>query len=154
MVIILVKILVLQYLRYAHLLCNVLQIKPLVRPTKAIMKVHINAYMWHEFFPEGNLLVIYLISYYNEKRACNLIVLCSQEQYRCCDCTMGSYCSCELSFFPSNSCVILQWDWCLKPINILQVYFMDTQIWYAIFSTIFGGIYGAFRRLGEASGST
>ena len=26
---------------------------------------------------------------------------------------------------------------------------MDTQIWYAIFSTIFGGIYGAFRRLGE-----
>ncbi|KAM6553831.1 hypothetical protein CsatB_014593 [Cannabis sativa] len=32
---------------------------------------------------------------------------------------------------------------------ILLVYFMDTQIWYAIFSTIFGGIYGAFRRLGE-----
>jgi hypothetical protein len=29
---------------------------------------------------------------------------------------------------------------------------MDTQIWYAIFSTIFGGIYGAFRRLGEVSG--
>lgn len=28
---------------------------------------------------------------------------------------------------------------------------MDTQIWYAIFSTIFGGIYGAFRRLGEVS---
>lgn len=26
---------------------------------------------------------------------------------------------------------------------------MDTQIWYAIFSTIYGGIYGAFRRLGE-----
>ncbi|OWM69233.1 hypothetical protein CDL15_Pgr025420 [Punica granatum] len=30
-----------------------------------------------------------------------------------------------------------------------QVYFMDAQIWYAIFSTLFGGIYGAFRRLGE-----
>jgi hypothetical protein len=29
---------------------------------------------------------------------------------------------------------------------------MDTQIWYAIFSTLFGGIYGAFRRLGEVSG--
>ncbi|CAN1287200.1 Callose synthase 2 [Linum perenne] len=29
------------------------------------------------------------------------------------------------------------------------VYFMDTQIWYAIYSTIFGGLYGAFRRLGE-----
>ncbi|KAL5832191.1 hypothetical protein ACOSQ4_017545 [Xanthoceras sorbifolium] len=32
---------------------------------------------------------------------------------------------------------------------IILVYFMDAQIWYAIFSTIFGGIYGAFRRLGE-----
>ncbi|CAA0816289.1 Callose synthase 7 [Striga hermonthica] len=29
------------------------------------------------------------------------------------------------------------------------VYFMDTQIWYAIFSTIVGGIYGAFSHLGE-----
>jgi hypothetical protein len=26
---------------------------------------------------------------------------------------------------------------------------MDTQIWYAIYATIVGGIYGAFRRLGE-----
>ncbi|CAK9177419.1 unnamed protein product [Ilex paraguariensis] len=32
---------------------------------------------------------------------------------------------------------------------VILVYFMDSQIWYAIFSTIFGGIYGAFRRLGE-----
>ncbi|KAL8210472.1 hypothetical protein R6Q57_004909 [Mikania cordata] len=32
---------------------------------------------------------------------------------------------------------------------IILVYFMDTQIWYAIFSTIFGGVYGAFNRLGE-----
>ncbi|XP_058098220.1 callose synthase 3-like isoform X2 [Magnolia sinica] len=32
---------------------------------------------------------------------------------------------------------------------IILVYFMDTQIWYAIFSTLFGGLYGAFRRLGE-----
>ncbi|KMZ76284.1 Callose synthase, family GT48 [Zostera marina] len=30
-----------------------------------------------------------------------------------------------------------------------NVYFMDSQIWYAIYSTLFGGIYGAFRRLGE-----
>ncbi|KAG6787622.1 hypothetical protein POTOM_003665 [Populus tomentosa] len=34
---------------------------------------------------------------------------------------------------------------------IILVYFMDSQIWYAIFSTFFGGIYGAFRRLGEGS---
>ena len=26
---------------------------------------------------------------------------------------------------------------------------MDSQIWYAVFSTIFGGISGSFRRLGE-----
>jgi hypothetical protein len=32
---------------------------------------------------------------------------------------------------------------------IIIVYFMDTQIWYAIFFTIYGGIYGTFRRLGE-----
>ncbi|KAK3032507.1 hypothetical protein RJ639_036174 [Escallonia herrerae] len=32
---------------------------------------------------------------------------------------------------------------------IVLVYFMDTQIWYAIFATIFGGIYGAFSHLGE-----
>ncbi|THU66917.1 hypothetical protein C4D60_Mb05t19230 [Musa balbisiana] len=31
----------------------------------------------------------------------------------------------------------------------LQVYFMDTQIWYAIFSTLYGGVSGAFGRLGE-----
>ncbi|XP_062200996.1 putative callose synthase 6 [Phragmites australis] len=32
---------------------------------------------------------------------------------------------------------------------IIMVYFMDTQIWYAIFSTICGGVNGAFSRLGE-----
>lgn len=37
----------------------------------------------------------------------------------------------------------------LTTCNQLQVYFMDTQIWYAIFYTVVGGIYGAFRRLGE-----
>ncbi|XP_039010656.1 callose synthase 5-like [Hibiscus syriacus] len=32
---------------------------------------------------------------------------------------------------------------------VLLVYFMDTQIWYSIFSTISGGVSGAFDRLGE-----
>ncbi|KAJ4977556.1 hypothetical protein NE237_008336 [Protea cynaroides] len=32
---------------------------------------------------------------------------------------------------------------------VVLVYFMDTQIWYAIFSTLYGGVYGAFDRLGE-----
>ncbi|CAI9103237.1 OLC1v1001686C1 [Oldenlandia corymbosa var. corymbosa] len=74
------------------------EIKPLVNPTKEIMKVHVSKYEWHEFFP----------------RAKNNLGV-----------------------------VIVLWA------PIILVYFMDTQIWYAIFSTIFGGIYGAFRRLGE-----
>ncbi|XP_073280004.1 callose synthase 7-like isoform X2 [Primulina huaijiensis] len=32
---------------------------------------------------------------------------------------------------------------------IVLVYFMDTQIWYAIFATLVGGIHGAFSHLGE-----
>ncbi|KAK2996849.1 hypothetical protein RJ639_025655 [Escallonia herrerae] len=32
---------------------------------------------------------------------------------------------------------------------VILVYFMDTQIWYAIFSTLCGGVIGAFDRLGE-----
>ncbi|KAL5150341.1 Callose synthase 5 [Glycine soja] len=30
-----------------------------------------------------------------------------------------------------------------------MVYFMDTQIWYALFTTLCGGLVGAFDRLGE-----
>ncbi|KAK4585552.1 hypothetical protein RGQ29_022984 [Quercus rubra] len=32
---------------------------------------------------------------------------------------------------------------------VILIYFMDTQIWYAIFSTLYGGVLGAFDRLGE-----
>ncbi|KAF6143679.1 hypothetical protein GIB67_021689 [Kingdonia uniflora] len=32
---------------------------------------------------------------------------------------------------------------------VILVYFMDTQIWYSIFSTLYGGVSGAFSRLGE-----
>ncbi|KAL5053268.1 hypothetical protein RYX36_033950 [Vicia faba] len=50
-------------------------------------------------------------------------------------------------FFPkaeNNYCaVIALWA------PVLMVYFMDTQIWYAIFSTLYGGLVGAFDRLGE-----
>lgn len=74
------------------------EIKPLVGPTKDIMKVHISVYRWHEFFPRAKSNI---------------------------------------------GVVIALWA------PVILVYFMDTQIWYAIFSTIFGGIYGAFRRLGE-----
>ncbi|XP_076893137.1 callose synthase 2-like [Bidens hawaiensis] len=75
-----------------------LEIKPLVGPTKTIMRIHITRYQWHEFFPQA-----------------------------------------------SNNLGVVIAIWA----PIILVYFMDTQIWYAIFSTIFGGFYGAFRRLGE-----
>ncbi|XP_010552165.1 PREDICTED: putative callose synthase 8 [Tarenaya hassleriana] len=32
---------------------------------------------------------------------------------------------------------------------IILVYFMDTQIWYSVFCTIFGGLYGILHHLGE-----
>ncbi|XP_019437222.1 PREDICTED: callose synthase 5-like [Lupinus angustifolius] len=32
---------------------------------------------------------------------------------------------------------------------VIMVYFMDTQIWYSIYSTVCGGVIGAFDRLGE-----
>ncbi|XP_028797659.1 callose synthase 7, partial [Neltuma alba] len=51
-------------------------------------------------------------------------------------------------FFPDNEthnlCIVIA-IWA----PIILVYFMDTQIWYSIYSTIFGGIIGAFSHLGE-----
>uniref|UniRef100_A0A0D3FDB2 1,3-beta-glucan synthase n=1 Tax=Oryza barthii TaxID=65489 RepID=A0A0D3FDB2_9ORYZ len=74
------------------------EIKPLVEPTKDIMKLPIHTFQWHEFFPKAN---------------------------------------------GNIGVVIALWA------PIILVYFMDTQIWYTIFSTLLGGIYGAFQRLGE-----
>ncbi|XP_057838272.1 callose synthase 3 isoform X2 [Cryptomeria japonica] len=75
-----------------------IEVKPLIKPTQAIMRMNIHAFEWHEFFPQAK----------------------------------------------NNLGVVLAlWT------PIVLVYFMDTQIWYSIFSTLFGGIYGAFRRLGE-----
>ncbi|XP_020112967.1 callose synthase 3-like [Ananas comosus] len=75
-----------------------IEIKPLVKPTKDIMREPITSFQWHEFFPHANNNI---------------------------------------------GVVIALWA------PIVLVYFMDTQIWYAIFSTLVGGIYGALRRLGE-----
>ncbi|GJN39410.1 hypothetical protein PR202_gb28527 [Eleusine coracana subsp. coracana] len=75
-----------------------IEIKPLVQPTKDIMRVPIRTFQWHEFFPHGTNNI---------------------------------------------GVVIALWA------PIILVYFMDTQIWYALFSTLIGGIYGAYRRLGE-----
>ncbi|CAN6237754.1 unnamed protein product [Urochloa humidicola] len=74
------------------------EIKPLVEPTKDIMKTPIHTFQWYEFFP---------------REKSNIGV------------------------------VIALWA------PIILVYFMDTQIVYTIFSTLLGGIYGAFQGLGE-----
>ncbi|XP_020575940.1 callose synthase 5 [Phalaenopsis equestris] len=75
-----------------------LQIKPLIKPTKDIMKVHNIHYAWHEFFP-------------NVKN------------------NIGA--------------ILSLW------VPVILVYCMDTQIWYSVFSTLYGGVSGAFGRLGE-----
>ncbi|KAK6128378.1 hypothetical protein DH2020_037854 [Rehmannia glutinosa] len=72
-----------------------LMIKPLVKPTKDIMKINHVDYAWHEFFPDAK---------------------------------------------HNYGAVVALW---------VPVYFMDPQIWYAIFSTFYGGFIGAFDRLGE-----
>ncbi|KAM0939118.1 putative 1,3-beta-glucan synthase [Dioscorea sansibarensis] len=74
------------------------QVKPMIQPTRDIMKVHNIHYAWHEFFPNA----------------------------------------------PNNiGALISLW------VPVVLVYFMDTQIWYAIYSTLYGGVSGAFDRLGE-----
>ncbi|KAI4317106.1 hypothetical protein L6164_025010 [Bauhinia variegata] len=75
-----------------------IQIKPLVKPTKAIMNIRHVDFSWHDFFPNA------------------------KDNY---------------------GAVIALWA------PVLFVYFMDTQIWYAIYSTVYGGVVGAFDRLGE-----
>ncbi|KAI3865921.1 hypothetical protein MKX03_024071 [Papaver bracteatum] len=74
------------------------EIKPLVEPTKQIMKIGVNKYDWHELFPKVQNNV---------------------------------------------GAIIAIWA------PIVLVFFMDTQIWYSVFCTTFGGINGVFRHLGE-----
>ncbi|CAH1454599.1 unnamed protein product [Lactuca virosa] len=74
------------------------EILPLIKPTKLIMKMHVSSYEWHEFFP---------------------------------------------NMTHNIGVVICIWG------PTIMVYFMDTQIWYTIYATIIGGIYGVFRHLGE-----
>ncbi|KAK9269020.1 hypothetical protein L1049_000788 [Liquidambar formosana] len=74
------------------------EIKPLIAPTKQIMKLGVKNYDWHELFPKVN----------------------------------------------SNAgAIVAVWA------PIIVVYFMDTQIWYSVFCTIFGGVYGILHHLGE-----
>ncbi|XP_021910830.1 putative callose synthase 8, partial [Carica papaya] len=74
------------------------EIKPLIEPTRLIMKIGVQSYDWHELFPKVK----------------------------------------------SNAgAIVAVWA------PIIVVYFMDTQIWYSVFCTIFGGVYGILHHLGE-----
>ncbi|XP_071914345.1 callose synthase 5 [Coffea arabica] len=75
-----------------------IEIKPLIKPTKDVMNIRRVQYAWHEFFPYAK---------------------------------------------HNYGAVAALWA------PVLLVYFLDTQIWYAIFSTLCGGVIGAFDRLGE-----
>ncbi|KAJ6894038.1 callose synthase 8 isoform X1 [Populus alba x Populus x berolinensis] len=74
------------------------EIKPLIGPTRLILKIGVQNYDWHELFPKVKSNVGALVAIWAP---------------------------------------------------IIVVYFMDTQIWYSVFCTIFGGLYGILNHLGE-----
>jgi hypothetical protein len=50
-----------------------------------------------------------------------------------------------------------RWSKCYIPqliCDILQIYFVDIQVWYTVISALLGGLEGARDKLGEASHST
>ncbi|KAK6229181.1 hypothetical protein SCA6_018132 [Theobroma cacao] len=74
------------------------EIKPLIAPTRQIMKIGVQIYDWHELFPKVR----------------------------------------------SNAgAIVAVWA------PIIVVYFMDTQIWYSVYCTVCGGLYGILHHLGE-----
>ncbi|KAJ7552358.1 hypothetical protein O6H91_06G052300 [Diphasiastrum complanatum] len=75
-----------------------IEIKPLIKPTREIMRVTKITYTWHEFFPHARKNVGALVSIWAP---------------------------------------------------VILIYFMDTQIWYAVYSSLWGGMAGAFQHLGE-----
>lgn len=134
------------------------------------MNIHRIDYDWHEFFPEG-IYMLFLHSFH-------VFQLSGQFMLRfCCQCskkelwstcgTLGTsdigMCYYIFSNFILTFCYFVQfvrddtsysvlWQ-CISYhiVSSMQVYFMDTQIWYAICSTIYGGVLGAFDRLGEVT---
>ncbi|WJX67987.1 Putative callose synthase 8 [Trifolium repens] len=76
----------------------IFEIKPLIGPTRQIMKIGVRKYEWHELFP----------------RVKN-----------------------------NAGAIVAVWS------PVVMIYFMDTQIWYSVFCTIVGGVYGILHHLGE-----
>ncbi|XP_042020484.1 putative callose synthase 8 isoform X2 [Salvia splendens] len=74
------------------------EIKPLIQPTRQIMRIGVKNYDWHELFPKVK----------------------------------------------SNAGAIAAiWS------PIILVYFMDIQIWYSVYCSAFGGVFGILHHLGE-----
>ncbi|GMI65572.1 glucan synthase-like 4 [Hibiscus trionum] len=74
------------------------EIKPLIAPTREIMKIGVQIYDWHELFPKVR---------------------------------------------NNAGAIVAVWT------PIIVVYFMDTQIWYSVYCTVCGGLYGILHHLGE-----
>ncbi|KAI3457533.1 hypothetical protein Pfo_014196 [Paulownia fortunei] len=74
------------------------EIKPLIAPTRQIMRIGVKNYDWHELFPKVK-----------------------------------------------NNAGAIAAIW--SP--IILVYFMDAQIWYSVYCSVFGGVYGILHHLGE-----
>ncbi|GLJ17580.1 hypothetical protein SUGI_0305880 [Cryptomeria japonica] len=72
------------------------QIRPMVKPTKAILGIGVIPYKWHEFFKKTNRFAVGVV-------------------------------------------------WA----PVILIYFMDTQIWYSILSSVVGALVGLFSHLGE-----
>ncbi|KAJ7533488.1 hypothetical protein O6H91_13G051600 [Diphasiastrum complanatum] len=73
-----------------------LQIKPMIKPTKEVLAIRTIHYKWHEFFKHTNRFAVGVL-------------------------------------------------WA----PVVLIYFMDTQIWYSIFSSFVGALVGLFSHIGE-----
>ncbi|XWS44450.1 hypothetical protein CRYUN_Cryun15aG0045600 [Craigia yunnanensis] len=93
--------------------------------------MHVENYLLHKFVSNGNISPF--ISRFP------------------CDCSTSLYLSIASTNSNSKPSVVAHKVRALIAIwaPIILVYFTDAQIWYAIFSTLFGGVLGAFRHVGE-----
>lgn len=119
------------------------------------MRIHISVYSWHEFFPHGNGIqnvgVCLLCNVVLLSNCVVVLLVCAAKNNLGVVIALWSPVILVsfkhiFSFLYSLSFL---WFPLLYANFCMQVYFMDTQIWYAIVSTLVGGLNGAFHRLGE-----
>lgn len=136
-----------------------IQIKPLISPTRQIMAIGVKNYDWHELFPKGNCLYLFIFlsswRVYICKSSEGIRFQFSQEQCWSNRCYMGSNHTCKLYY----DFIVCFWSFIFsfrhlylpRWILLFQVYFMDAQIWYSVYCSVFGGVYGILHHLGEVS---